>query len=152
VLSEFCLLKALTVRKWGIDPSVFAAAKSCMSQKLETLEDFRSVGEFMESFPLAIATSDFDLVRAQFEISCVRFAGGWEDNPDMLRSIAEEIAAVGTNLGADVEMVVKTLHDRALDLEIEQPYEESDSDDSDYGWSEEIRVTQAVDSMFDALL
>lgn len=146
------LLTTPSLSHWHGQDRVFAAAKNYLTHRLEQFEDFSSVGRFLESFPHAIAPQEMTRIGEEFESFCESYVSGWDDDPDSLRSVADEIETAGSRLGVDVGRFSQQLTRQADELEAERGESESEPDDSDDRWGTDVRADQGMELMFEALL
>ena len=88
------LLPALDKRT-KISKSIFASAQQFLTGRLEDFEDFSNASNFVKKFPGAIADEELDRIRQEFCEFSRDYADIWDRDPDVLRSTAEDITAVG---------------------------------------------------------
>ena len=145
------LLPALD-RRPKAPKSVFRAAKKFLTQSLYEFEDFSNVGTFVEKFPNAIDSSELDRIRQEFREFSKSYADVRERDPNVLRSIAEEITTVGEKLEVDVSDWADPLFQKADEIESEREPEDSEPEDLDKSWHDDSKALRDVDLMFEGLL
>jgi hypothetical protein len=147
------LLNALTQRGLKEEDKVFISANKCLSGKLEELDDFRALAQFVDRYPNAIEQTELDNVKREFTDFASDYSVGWEDDPDWLRVVAADLEFVGTKLAIDVKRFTAPLYKQADQIEIERNEHERDEDDRD-DWergSEPGSYLDDVDEMFASL-
>ena len=146
------LLTEPVFRRLDPDQSILRGARAYLIHKLEEYDDFSSVGKFVQKFPEAISPDDLTRVRKDYAHFSRDYADGWESDPELLRSIAEEIATVGKQLQVDVTGLTERLNERAEELETEPRPEDYEGSEPDDDWRQQIRQFENTDSMFEGLL
>jgi hypothetical protein len=140
------LLPALDGRNKA-SKSVFTAAKQFLTQRLDEFEDFSNVARFAEKFPGAIDSDELDRIRQEFRHFSKSYTHVSERDPNLLRSIAEEVTTVGKQLEVDVSEWADPLFQKAEEIESEGP-SDPEPDDSDRGWLDDSKALRDVDLMF----
>jgi hypothetical protein len=129
---------------------IFASAKHYVMQKRDRFDDFSSIGAFVESFPGAIVAKELDQIRHDFRAVCEDYVEGRDEDPKVLRSIAEEIEAIASKLDVDVDEFCDPLIQLANELEEKQG---SDPEPDPHDWGGEPSVgSENTDEMFENLL
>jgi len=148
------LLQKITPIKESFPASapLLSNTKNYLIGSLEDFEDYKSFGRLVKSFPSSVEPSTKDRIGVEFIEYCKDYVDGWDDDPELLRHIANEISMVASQLGADVDEYSDKLIDLARELEAEQRRSEDDSDDSDERWLNQDRASEDVDLMFEDLL
>jgi hypothetical protein len=144
------LLPALDKRT-KISKSIFASAQQFLTGRLEDFEDFSNASNFVKKFPGAIADEELDRIRQEFYEFSRDYADIWDRDPDVLRSTAEDITAVGQRLQIDVSDWADPLFQKADEMERERE-SEPEPEDSDRGWPDQSKGIREVDLMFEGLL
>jgi len=139
-------------RRTKISKSIFASAKRFLCRTLDEFEDFNNVALFVEQFPDAIDDDELARIRQEFEEFSKNYADVWERDPNVLRSIAEEITTVGTKLEVDVSDWADPLFQKADEIERERQSDEPEPDDENRSWLDDSRALRDVDQMFEGLL
>ncbi|MBI3663868.1 MAG: restriction endonuclease [Acidobacteria bacterium] len=148
------LLQTLNSRESSpeIKQAIFAAAKGYLTRDLEELDDFRSVGMFVDNFPAAVAPTELATIGAAFIRFCETYDDSWANEPDALRGVAEDFERVSSQLDVDVQAICEDLVKRAKEWESELRTETYESDDSDEERLSLDPATESIDIMFDGLL
>jgi hypothetical protein len=139
-------------RRTKVSKSIFGAAKQFLTGNLEEFEDFDNVATFVKTFPGAIDPDDLQKIRLEFEEFSREYTDVWERDPDVLRSIAEEITTVGNKLGVDVSDWADPLFQKADEIVSERESDEPEPDAEDRNWPEESKALKDIDQMFEGLL
>lgn len=143
------LLAALTQRGMSRSDDSFKSAKTCLSAKYETIDDFRAIAEFAKTYTGEIGAADLDGVKTQFMQFANAYSSGWDDeeDPDWLRQVAANLEFVGERLQVDVTEFTDPLYQGADDVEKARADREPDGDDRD---DQDFRSSYAddVDAMF----
>jgi len=113
------LLEALTQRGLKEDDKLFISAHKCLSSRLEVVDDFRAVAQFVENYPNAVEPVELDDIKREFLDFASDYSEDWDDDPDGLRSVADDLEFVGTKLSMDVKGFTAPLYQKAEDIEIE---------------------------------
>lgn len=138
-------------RRTKVSKGVFAAAKQFLTQTLDDLDDFSSVANFVEKFPDVIDDCELRRIGSEFKEFSKDYADVTERDPDVLRSVADDITGVGEKLHVDVSDFADPLTGRAEQIESERE-SEPEPDDSGRDWVEETSAIRDVDVMFESLL
>jgi hypothetical protein len=146
------LLTSEAFRGFSPTDAVFAASKRCLVHQLREFDDFRSFTRFIESFPDAVSQEDIRRVRSEFEEFCGDYSRGWDKDPELLRSVADDIERVGGKLGAEVQRFSDRLTNEANELEAESGRVDPEPDDEDSSWRGVVEDDQRVELMFETLL
>ncbi|MGA7795599.1 MAG: restriction endonuclease [Candidatus Acidiferrales bacterium] len=136
-------------RNKAIKPTLAAAGPYLTGERSE-FDDFSTISKFVEKFPDAILASELDVIRTEFLGICEDYIGGWDDNPKVLRSIAEDITAVASKLSVKVDYLCDGLLQRADELERESPEHEPEYSPED--WRDRDSDNVDTETMFDNLL
>ncbi len=139
-------------RRTKVSKSIFGAAKQFLTGDLEDFDDFNNIATFVEKFPGAIDPDDLGKIRLEFEEFSREYADVWERDPDILRSIAEDITRVGDKLEVDVSDWADPLFQKADEITSERESDEPEPDNEDRSWLEESKALKDVDQMFEGLL
>ena len=123
------------------DNILFLAAQSCLFINVEDIEDFLAATDFCEKYPKAISAKERDTLRNQFNEyipDAIEFY--WDDDPDVLRDLAEDLEDVGNKLEVDVTRCILDIEDRIDEIESERAQNEaSDYEERNWSRSSEIR-------------
>ncbi len=128
----------------------FVAARQCLLTKPETDEEFRAVADFCEKYPDAVSDADRETLRHQFAEFASDHPLRWDDDPDMLRSVASDIEYVGERLGVATDKFTQSLYERADEVESERAEPEPPDDDEGPSRSADAYVDD-VRAMFEGL-
>lgn len=148
------LLQALDspASKSDATSAIVAAAANYLTKDLEDLDDFSSVGKFVESFPSAIVAAELDRIRRVFAGLCETYDDSWANDPEDLRGVAEDFDRVGSQLKVDVDTVYGNLIRRAEDWESDRRESPDEPEDSDDEWRGHQIPSENIDLMFESLL
>lgn len=143
-------LEFLAGRGMRQSDEAYLAARACLLSGAETVDDFRAVAKFFETYPDSVSASERDALRAQFEAFAEDYASGWDSDtdPDWLRDIASDLEGLGEKYGVDTKGHTRGLLERAEELESERADPEPD-DDYEH-WTADT-VVDDVQGMFGGL-
>jgi hypothetical protein len=144
------LLQKLAKRGLSQADPVFEAAKHCILAAPETDAEFRAAAAFCEQFPDSLLAEDLDILRSRFREYLDDHPLHWDDDPDLLRSVAGDLEYVGERINVSTDPVVQHLVERADELERERAEPEPD-DDYDGDWDSSRSAVDDVQGMFDGL-
>ena len=75
------MLDALTKRGLKEHDSVFIRVCKCLLKGREDVDDFRSVAQFVNKYPHAIAPAELESVKREFLDFASDYSVGWDDDP-----------------------------------------------------------------------
>lgn len=138
-------------RRTKVSKSILASAKHFLVEELQDLGDFESVANFVLRFPSVIASEELGKIKHEFEKFSKDYADVCDRDPDVLRSIAEEITNVGQKLDVDVSRWADPLFQKADEIDHERE-SEPEPDESGKDWIDDSAALRDVDLMFEGLL
>jgi hypothetical protein len=139
-------------RRTKVSRSIFASAKQFLTHSLDEFEDFENVARFVQEVPGAIDEDELDRIGEEFKRFCSAYTDDLERDPEVLRSIAEEITTVGRKLGVDVSGWADPLFQQADEIEAERESDDPEPDGEDRSWPDDSEALRDVDQMFEGLL
>jgi len=147
------LLKAINSHPgMKLDQAALSAASELLRHGLEDINEFDSFCDFRDSFPEMVQSDEMDRIRVAFEEFCEAYDASWVDDPDDLRSIADDLERIGGKLEADVRAVCTRLYRGADEWESEKKEDDHEGEEPDEDWRGGYGAPESTDSMFDSLL
>jgi hypothetical protein len=142
---------------------LLATTREFLANGLVGLDDYRALTKFLDSYPGVFSKTEVENLAKAFPSFAQSFV--WhlsEDDPDELRTYAEEISSIGEDLGASVFDVVNELEEKAQEEEdrVEQKEREQDTSSENVAppdFAKELREVEhevsdrEIESMFSSL-
>jgi hypothetical protein len=147
-------LRAVSPEEWESDKyrAIFAAAKGYLSRELHDIDDFTSLGNFIESFPTAFTEAELVPIRVEFADLSRDYDDSWAEDSEDLRSLADKFERAGAQLTVDVEDVCEQFLSMAEERDRPEP-DDYDFDREDSGWGRQnVSSSEPIEGMFDGLL
>jgi len=119
---------SLDAKRWK---NLLATTKTFLGDSLTGLEDYRALTRFLKAFPKVFSEVEAQTLAKSFPSFAQRFV--WqlsEDDPDELRTYAEEIGSIADDFDVSVSDVVNELEEKAQEEEERVEQEEKRESDS----------------------
>ena len=137
----------------GPQDEVLVAAKMYLVHTLQEFDDFKNVGQFVESYPHMFSPDELTRIREIFTRFCEDYDPTWEDDPEWIESFADEVERVGLQLDVEVGSFCQALLESAGELRANREERDYEPNDPDEDWADRGSATaENTDEMFENLL